>query len=136
MQNFGKAVVAQPANGLKQGAMQMPPLEPSTNLVARVGPQSRHFFESLDIGIQWLNEPAATWKDIPAYQRFEKFARNLPVSNDAAERLVKRTTDYKDYGGRSEDDFQATLHVAAAAIQKVPDRSTKAALVKAYGEQR
>ena len=97
----------------------MPPLTPSSNLVSRIGPQSRHFFESLNVGT-----------------RFENFARNLPVSNDAAERLVKRTTDYKDYGGRSEDDFQATLHVAAAAIEKVPDRSTKAALVKAYGEQR
>lgn len=112
----------------------MPPLEPTSELASRIGPQSRHFFEALHIGTQWLDEPTDTWSDIPAFQRFKNFACNIPVSNDAAERMVKRTTDYIDYGGRSEIDFQATLHFAAAAVAKVPDRSTKKALIKAYGQ--
>ena len=82
-----------------------------------------------------MGEPIGSWKEIPAYQRPAKFARNLPVTNDAAERMVKRTTDYVNYGGRSEENFQGTLHLVQKAITKVPDRRTKRALVEAYGNK-
>ena len=132
---FYQAIVAQPLDSLEQRPVQMPPLDPSSDLASRIGPQSRHFFCALKIDTQWLEEPVASWEEIPAYQRFSKFAKSLPIANDAAERMVKRTTDFVDYGGRKEEDFQGTLHLVGKALEKVPDRSTKAALVKAYGHK-
>ena len=125
----------QPSNSLEQKPVQMVPLVPSSDLPSRIGPQSLHFFEALKIDVKWLEEPVTTWNQIPAFMRLSTFAKNLPVANDAAERMIKRTTDYVTYGGRKEEDFQGTLHLVGKAIQKAPDRRTKAALVKAYGQK-
>ena len=75
------------------------------------------------VGTTWLAEPVETWSDIPAFLKLQSFARNLPVSNDATERMIKRTSDFADYGVKSEIDFQSTLHTAG--IAHVPDRTTK-----------
>ena len=130
-----KAIVKQPSDGLTRGAVKMPPLDPSATLASRIGPQSLHFFKALKVGTTWLGEPVESWEEIPAFQKFSKFARSVPVANDMCERMVKRTTDFKDYGGKTEDDFQGNLHVVGAAIAKVPSRRTKSALAKAYGQQ-
>ena len=58
----------------------------------------------------------------------------MPVSNEATERVIKRTSDYKDFGARSETDFQATLTMVGAAISQIPVRNTKASLINAYGQ--
>ena len=48
--------------------------------------------------------------------------------------MIKRTSDYSNFGAKNEDDFQAILSVVGQAIERLPSRSTKAALVKAYDE--
>ena len=61
--------------------------------------------------------------------------KNLPVANEAAERMIEQTTDYLAYEGRRKEDFQGTLHLVGKAIQEAPVRRTKAVLVKAYGQK-
>ena len=78
--------------------------------------------------------PISTWPDIPSYQKLHKFAHNLPLSNAATERIVKRTYDYANFGGKSESDFQSNLKVVGMNIARVPNRKTKKGLVKAYGQ--
>jgi hypothetical protein len=46
--------------------------------------------------------------------------------------MVKRTTDYANVGAKTEEDFQATLLNVASAIERVPSRVTKKALIKGY----
>ena len=36
---------------------------------------------------EWLLVSCSAWHLIPDYQRLEEFARNLPVTNDLAERV-------------------------------------------------
>ena len=110
----------------------MDALTESTTLVSRLGPQSWHFFVALQIETEWLSEPVSTWSNNTTYQRFHKFAHNLPISNDSTERIIKRTSDYSNFGTKNEDDFQAILSVVGQAIERLPSRSTKAALVKAH----
>ena len=50
------------------------------------------------------------------------------VSQDIAERLVKQTSDYASLHGWGEAQFQVTLQTMETAIQRCPDRKTKAAL--------
>ena len=56
----------------------------------------------------------------------------MPISNARTERMIKRTTDYLNYGGQGEEDFQAVLQVVGSAIERVPSRKTKKGLVEAY----
>ena len=88
----------------------------------------------MGIGTAWLNKPATTWEEIPAYQKLASFASNLPLSNAATERIIKRTTDYATYGAKGELEFQAVLQCVSEAIKRVPSRSTKKELVKLYGQ--
>ena len=110
----------------------MPPLTPSVTLASRVGSQSLHLFEAMGIGTAWLNEPVEDWDQIPAFQTLVRFARRMPISNARTERMIKRTTDYLNYGGQGEEDFQAVLQVVGSAIDRVPSRKTKKGLVEAY----
>ena len=87
----------------------MPPLTPSVTLASRVGSQSLNLFEAMGIGTAWLNEPVEDWDQIPAFQTLVRFARRMPISNARTERMIKRTTDYLNYGGQGEEDFQAVL---------------------------
>ena len=121
---------------LKKGVIAMPRLEPGVTLVSRLGPQSLHFFVALKIGTAWLSEPVSLWDQIPAFQKLARFARNMPLSNAAAERMVKRTVDFANYGAHGEEDFQAVLQTVGASIQRVPSRKTKKALAKAYGHSK
>ena len=110
----------------------MEPLQPGDTLVSRIGDQSFHFFSALRTGHGWLSESAATWAEIPGYQTLENFAKNLPICNDATERMVKRVTDYADYGARPEADFQSTLIVAGKGIRNLPSSLTKKALIESH----
>ena len=125
-----KAIVAVPQNNLSQGAVEMMPLSPESTLISRIGPQSVHFFTALSIGVNWLDEPVTTWPEIPIFKKLFTFAHSLPVSNESTERMIKRTNDYRNYGGKKEVDFQATLQMVGADIEAVPRRNTK----KAYGQ--
>ena len=120
---------------LKKGAISMPPLHPGATLISRIGPQSLHFFSALAIGTNWLAEPVTDWESIPAYQKFSTFAHNLPLSNAATERTVKRTTDFANYGARNEEDFQVVLQTVGTAIARVPSRRSKKALVEVYANK-
>ena len=76
-------------------------------------------------GTAWLSEPVSLWDQIPAVQKLAQFAHNMPLSNAAAERMVKRTVDFANYGARGEEDFQAVLQTVGASISRVPSRKTK-----------
>ena len=95
-----------------------------------------HFFVALKIGTAWLSEHVSLWDQIPAFQKLARFARNMPLSNAAAERMLKRTVDFANYGARGEEDFQAVLQTVGASIQRVPSRKTKKASAKAYGHSK
>ena len=104
-----KAIQAIPKDGLRMGPVTMDELTESTTLVSRLGPQSWHFFVALQIETDWLSEPVSCWSNNTAYQRFHKFAHDLPITNDITERMIKRTSDYSNFGAKNEDDFQAIL---------------------------
>ena len=55
--------------------------------------------------------------------RFHKFAHDLPISNDSTERMIKRTSNYSNFGAKNEDDFQAILTVVKQVIERLPSRS-------------
>ena len=76
----------------------------------------------------FLAEPAKDWPAIPSFLKLEKFVKTLPMVNDACERLLKRTTDYKDAGPMGEQEFQNTLQVVEMAVDRVKDRKSKKAL--------
>ena len=80
----------------------------------------------------FLDEPVKDWPLIPAYLAFKLFVQNLPIVNDACERLLKRTSDYKEVGGKGEKDFQETLQVVEDAVRRVKNRKSKKALKEAY----
>ena len=115
---------------LLKGKIQMPPLSPGATLQSRIGPQSLHFFVALKIGTSWLEEPVDTWHEIPAFQKLAAFARSVPISNVACERMIKRTTDYANHGGKSDEDFQALLLSVGSSIEQIPKLTTKKALIK------
>ena len=89
------------------GPVTMDALTESTTLVSRLGPQSWHFFVAFQIKTEWLSEPVSTWSNNTAYQRFHKFAQDLPILNNGTERMIKRTSNYSNFGAKNEDDFQA-----------------------------
>ena len=89
-------------------------------------------FHALSIDTKFLEEPVETWDQNPAYKKFETFVEQLPITNDISKRLIRRTVVYANYGGKSEEDFQATLLTVGDAIATVPKCDTKAALIAAY----
>ena len=113
---MAKAILELSLDQLKKGKMEMKSLVPAVTLASRIGPQSTHFFHALGVGTTWLAKPVETWSDIPGFLKLQSFAKNLPVSNDVTERMIKRT------------------HTANAGIARVPDRTTKKALAQAYSK--
>ena len=94
----------------------MPKLVPGCTLASHVGPQSVHFFEVLGINRTFLDEPISDWPNLPAYQKFSKFVKNLPLTNDHTERMIKRTSDYAYFGPTKESKFQDLLRAVARVI--------------------
>ena len=109
----------------------MPKLVPGCTLASRVGPQSVHFFEVLGINCAFLDEPISNWPNLPPYQKFCKFVKNLPLTNDHTEHMIKRTSDYANFGPTKESEFQDLLQAVDRAITRVPCMRTKSALVTA-----
>ena len=83
--------------------------------------ESVHFFTALSIGVNWLDEPITTWPEIPVFKKLFTFAHNRPVNNESTERMIKQTNDYRNYEGKKEVDFQATLQMVGADIEAVWD---------------
>ena len=71
-----EAILAQPKGQHTLGAVKMPPLTDSTQLKDRIGPNSRYFFDALDIDTNFLSEPVKDWQEIPAFQKFQSFVKN------------------------------------------------------------
>ena len=84
--------------------------------------------------LSWLSEPVEDWINIPAYLKFANFAHNVPISNAATERTVKRTTDYLNYGGQTEEDLQSVLLIVGKAIKRAPSVRTKHELEKSFAK--
>ena len=89
----------------------MPKLVPGCTLASHVGPQSVHFFEVLGINCASLDEPISNWPNLPPYQKFCKFVKNLPLTNDHTERMIKGTSNYANFGPTKESEFQDLLQL-------------------------
>ena len=62
-----------------------------------VGPRSWLLFHLLHVSDpEWLNLPADTWESDNGYLAMNEIVMDLPVTNDTAERAVKKVTDYAD----------------------------------------
>ena len=109
----------------------MPKLVPGCTHASRVGPQSVHFFEVLGINCAFLDEPISNWPNLPPYQKFCMFVKNFPLTNDHTEHMIKRTSDYANFGPTKESEFQDLLQAVVRAITRVPCMRTKSALVTA-----
>ena len=59
-----------------------------------VGPRSWLLFHLLEIEPHWLNMPSEVWDRDLQYQIIRGIVRDLSVTNDTAERAVKKVTDY------------------------------------------
>lgn len=59
-----------------------------------VGARSWLLFHLLDIEPCWLNLPSEYWDQNIQYQKIEGIVRGISVTNDTAERAVKKFTDY------------------------------------------
>ena len=110
----------------------MAPLTAGATLATRVTDQSPYFFIALGIDMAFLDEPAQDWPQIPAFIKFSNLVNFFPLTNDATERAIKRTSDYIEYGNKGEADLQAFLSTVEKAIAMVPNRRTRAALISAY----
>ena len=112
----------------------MPKLVPGCTLASHVGPQSVHFFEVLGINCAFLDEPISNWPNLPPYQKFCKFVKNFPLTNARTytEHMIKRTSDYANFGPTKESKFQDLLQAVDRAIARVPCMRTKSALVTAF----
>ena len=103
---LASAISLQPGGQCKPGRVEMPLLVPGCTLASHVGPQSVHFFEVLGINRTFLDEPISDWPNLPTYQKFCKFVKNLPLTNDHTERMIKRTSNYANFGPTKESEFQ------------------------------
>ena len=113
-------------------SQQRPRAKHGVTLASRVTEQSLHFFQALGVGRGFLSEPVTDWSQIPAFLKFCNFVNNFPLTNDASERAIKRTSDYLNFGGRSEEDLQSVLSSVEASVQNIPDRKSKSALKSSF----
>ena len=92
-QDLAAAILAQPRNRLRPGKVAMAPLTARATLATRVTDQSPYFFIALGIDMAFLDESAQDWPPIPAFIKFSNFVNCFPLTNDATERAIKRTSD-------------------------------------------
>ena len=130
--DLADSILEQPINKLKPGKVKMAPLTHGVTLASRVTEQSLHFFQALGVGRGFLSEPVTDWSQIPAFLKFCNFVNNFPLTNDASERAIKRTSNYLNFGGRSEEDLQSVLSSVEASVQNIPDRKSKSALKSSF----
>ena len=131
-ERLAAAILSQPRNELKPGKVAMPPLSQGASLASRVSNQSPYFFKSLGVGFGFLHEPVSDWEKIPAFLKFKAFIDTFPLTNDHTERVIKRTSDYINYGSKKDEDFQAVLQTVGNSIENVPNRINKQALISSY----
>lgn len=131
-EKLAAAILQQPRNELKPGKVAMPPLRQGVSLASRASNQSPYFFLALGIGFGFLGEPVKDWANIPAFVKFKAFVDSVPLNNDHTERVIKRTSDYRNYGSRTDKDFQAVLQTVGTSIELVPNRRDKKALMSSY----
>ena len=78
-------ILKQRGNSMRNGRPEMKPLTKTSTLASRIGVNSLLLFERLEIGVGWLEEPVATWNEIPEFQKFKRFVSNLEIVNDSCE---------------------------------------------------
>ena len=59
-----------------------------------IGPRSWLLFHLVGIDSCWLNLPSEDWQNNAQFQQIENIVQDLAVTNDTAERAVKKVTDY------------------------------------------
>ena len=64
-----------------------------------------------------------TWDQIPAFVNFASFVKNMPMTNDLSECLVRPTVMYANVGPKGESGFQAHLQLVDDAIERLPTRT-------------
>lgn len=64
------------------------------------------------------------WNDMKLYQETRKIVENIMVINDPAERAVKLTKDFNDFGTKSEVEKQKMFNIVEHTRKIVP-KATK-----------
>ena len=102
----------------KFDAKRMPQVNPYSNnyktktLKDFVGPDSWRVFNLLDMDTSFLAEHPQDWDEDPSYMSAKAIVENLPVVNDAAERVLGlATTCNTKTAPKSEDQLQALYKV-------------------------
>lgn len=78
-----------------------------------INANTRNFFTSYDINMEFLNSDPASWKNRASYlQALEKISE-LKVVNDVAERSISLAQDFNGLAGRSEEQQQYLYNTVA-----------------------
>ena len=69
---------------------------------------------------RWLDKPVSTWEADGEYQAFERFVRDLKVTNDVAERGVALIQDFAHTITKDDQQLQWLLQAVEAHRKRVP----------------
>lgn len=77
------------------GQPKFPNVSDESEIVDFIGPRSWLMFDLLNVSnIEWLHLPPEQWESNSDYQYLNRFVMDLSVTNDTAERAVKKVTEY------------------------------------------
>ena len=71
-----------------------PDLTDETEIPELIGPRSWFLFDLLHKSPEWLRSPAEEWENDEEYNEINSIIMNLSVTNDTAERAIKKVTEY------------------------------------------
>ena len=96
------------------------------NLSSLISSKSWLVFQllGLDGSQDWLQTPASMWKLFAEFRELEKFANNVSVVNDIAERGIHLMSDFIKHC-ESEDQRQALFQCVEYHRELVPDCTKK-----------
>ena len=91
-----------------------------TKLADLVTEDSWFMFRLLDLDSDFLLEDVDKWDDLTSFMTSKCKARSLNVTNDAAERAVKLSTDFLQ-SARTEEKYQSVLQVVEQDRKWLPN---------------
>ena len=69
-------------------------IDEDSKLIDFIGPETWFIFDALNLDKNWLYDSPGSWSCNESFKKGRKFAANIKVVNDAAERGVKLHSDY------------------------------------------
>ena len=109
------------------GKPTLPTLSPHMKLSDFVGQNSWLLLVILRLEGHWLNQPAAQWKDIPEFLKFEEYVVHTKVVNDTAERAIKLWSDYLNILTTDEMKREGLVQVVEDHRKRVKGRNKSVA---------